>query len=80
MALSMESLNSVARSSELRGADDRPWPFVVVLAVIVAGLLSPMICFAGATAALAFGDREQGTLMVGAGLVHILMRMTLLNW
>jgi hypothetical protein len=77
MALSIPSMTS-ARAAELRGVDDRPWPLLVVLAVILAGFLSPFLCFGGTVAALAFGDREQGLLMAAAGLVHIFLRMTLL--
>lgn len=54
----------------------RPWPLVVILALALAGLISPLICFVGAVGAYALADRDQGTLLAAAGLVHILVALT----
>jgi len=55
-----------------------PWPVAVVVGLIVAGLISPLICFAGAVVAYALADRDQGTILTGAGLAHLLLGLTLL--
>lgn len=57
----------------------RPWPMPVVLGLALAGLISPLICFAGAAAAYALADRDQGNLLAGAGLVHLLISLTFLS-
>ena len=57
----------------------RPWHAPVVLVLALAGLISPLICFAGALAAYALADREQGTLLAGVGLVHLLIGRTFLS-
>ncbi len=57
----------------------RPWPLAVVLALVVAGVISPIICFVGAVGAYALADREQGTLLAAAGLVHLLVALTFLS-
>ncbi len=54
----------------------RPWPVPVVLLLALAGLISPFICFAGAAAAYALADRDQGNLLAGVGLVHLLIGLT----
>lgn len=55
-----------------------PWPGAIVVGLIVAGLISPLICFAGAVFAYALADRDQGTILTGAGLAHVLLGFTLL--
>ena len=54
------------------------WPLPTVLALAVAGLISPLIPFAGAVLAYAVADQEQGTFLLGAGLVHVVLVLTLL--
>ena len=54
------------------------WPMPAVLALAVAGLISPLIPFAGAVLAYATADPDQGTFLLGAGLVHVLLILTLL--
>ena len=49
-----------------------------VLALAVAGLISPVIPFAGAVLAYAMAEQDQGTFLLGAGLVHVLLVLTLL--
>lgn len=56
-----------------------PWPGVLVAGLIVAGLISPLICFAGAVFAYALADRDQGTILTGAGLAHLVLGFTLLG-
>jgi hypothetical protein len=55
------------------------WPMPAVLALAVAGLISPLIPFAGAVLAYATADPDQGTFLLGAGLVHVLLVLTLLS-
>ena len=55
-----------------------PWPLPVVLGLAVAGVISPLIPFAGAVLAYALADQDQGTFLLGVGLVHVLMALTLL--
>ena len=54
------------------------WPMPAVLALAVAGLISPVIPFAGAVLAYAMAEQDQGTFLLGAGLVHVLLVLTLL--
>ena len=54
------------------------WPMPAVLAQAVAGLISPVIPFAGAVLAYAMAEQDQGTFLLGAGLVHVLLVLTLL--
>jgi len=55
-----------------------PWPLPIVIALAVAGLLSPLIPLAAAVLAYALADQDQGTFLLGAGLVHVLLVLTLL--
>jgi hypothetical protein len=48
----------------------------VVVALALAGLISPLITFVGAAVAYALADKDQGTLLTGAGLVHVLVALT----
>lgn len=54
------------------------WPVLVVVAIVLAGFVSPLICFAGAGAAFGLADREQGIILAAAGLVHLWLGLTLL--
>lgn len=54
------------------------WPVPVLAAIVLAGFISPLICFAGAGATFALADREQGVVLAAAGLVHLWLRLTLL--
>jgi hypothetical protein len=56
-----------------------PWPRLVILGLAVSGLLSPLITFGGAAAAFAVADKDQGTLLTGAGLVHMVLGLTFLT-
>jgi hypothetical protein len=53
-----------------------PWPVSVVVGFALAGLVSPLITFAGAAAAYGLADKDQGTLLTGAGLFHVVMALT----
>ncbi len=53
-----------------------PWPVAVVVGLALAGLISPLITFAGALAAYALADQDQGTLLTGAGLFHVVIALT----
>ena len=53
-----------------------PWPVAVVVGLVLAGLISPLITFAGALAAYALADKDQGTLLTGAGLFHVIIALT----
>ena len=53
-----------------------PWPVPVIIGFALAGLISPLITFAGAVAAYALADQEQGTMLTGAGLVHMIVALT----
>jgi hypothetical protein len=55
-----------------------PWPVIVIVVLAVAGLISPLITFAGAALAYVLADRDQGTLLTGAGLFHVLLAVTLM--
>ena len=55
-----------------------PWPLPTVLTLAVAGLISPLIPLAGAALAYAVADQDQGTFLLGAALVHVLLVLTLL--
>jgi hypothetical protein len=50
----------------------------VVLALAAAGVISPLIPFGGAVLAYAFADQDQATLLMGAGVVHIILALTLM--
>ena len=54
------------------------WPWPAVLTLAVAGLISPVIPFAGALVAYAMADQDQGTFLLGAGFVHVVLVLTLL--
>ena len=53
-----------------------PWPLAVIVGLVLAGLISPFITFAGALAAYALADKDQGTLLTGAGLFHVVIALT----
>jgi hypothetical protein len=53
-----------------------PWPVAVVVGLALAGLISPLITFAGALVAYALADKDQGTLLMGAGLFHVVVALT----
>jgi len=53
-----------------------PWPVPVIVGFALVGLISPLLTFAGAVAAYALADQEQGTILTGAGLVHIIVALT----
>lgn len=53
-----------------------PWPVPVVITLALAGLLSPLIPLAGAAAAFGFADKDQGTILTGAGLMHMVLALT----
>lgn len=55
-----------------------PWPMPVVLGLMLAGLISPLVCFAGAAVVYAFADRDQGRALIGAGLAHTILGLTVL--
>ena len=52
------------------------WPVAVIVGLALAGLISPLITFAGAAAAYALADKDQGTLLTGAGLFHTIVALT----
>ncbi len=54
-----------------------PWPMAVIVCLALAGLISPLITFAGAAVAYALADKDQGTLLTGAGLCHVVIALTL---
>lgn len=56
-----------------------PWPWSVVLGLAIAGVISPLIALAAAVLAYAFADEDQATLLIGAGLVHVIMALTFLS-
>lgn len=53
-----------------------PWPVPVIVGFALAGLISPLLTFAGAIGAYALADQEQGTILTGAGLVHMIVALT----
>jgi hypothetical protein len=53
-----------------------PWPVAVIVGLALAGLVSPLITLAGAAAAYGLADKDQGTLLTGAGLFHIVVALT----
>jgi hypothetical protein len=53
-----------------------PWPVPVIVGLALAGLISPLITFAGAAAAYGLADQDQGTILTGAGLVHMILALT----
>lgn len=54
-----------------------PWPLPLVAGLAVAGLISPLICFAAAALVYTIADRDQGATLTGAGLAHLLLGLTL---
>ena len=50
--------------------------FAVIVGLALAGLISPLITFAGAAAAYGLADKDQGTLLTGAGLFHMIVALT----
>lgn len=55
---------------------EAPWPAGVVVGLAAAGLISPLIPLAGAVAAYALADKDQGTILTGAGLAHLVLALT----
>jgi hypothetical protein len=55
-----------------------PWPLPVVLALAAAGVISPLMPFGGAVLAYALADQDQATLLMGAGVVHVILALTLM--
>jgi hypothetical protein len=55
-----------------------PWPTPVVVGLGLAGVISPLLCFAGAVVVYAFADRDQGRVLAGVGLAHVLLGLTVL--
>ncbi len=53
-----------------------PWPVAVIVGLALAGLISPVITFVGAAAAFGLADKDQGTILTGAGLVHMIVALT----
>lgn len=58
-------------------APPRRWPWALIVALALAGLISPAICLIAATIAYALADPEQGTLLAALGLAHALLGLTL---
>jgi len=56
----------------------QPWPDLLIAALVLAGLVSPLITLFGAAGAFVFADQDQGIVLAGAGLMHVILRMTLL--
>jgi hypothetical protein len=56
----------------------QPWPGLLIAALVLAGLVSPLITLLGAAGALAVADQDQGIVLAGAGLMHVILGMTLL--
>jgi hypothetical protein len=56
----------------------QPWPDLLIAALVLAGLVSPLITLLGAAGAFAVADQDQGIVLAGAGLMHLVLRMTLL--
>ena len=48
----------------------------MIVGLVLAGLISPLITFAGAAVAFALADKDQGTLLAGAGLFHVIVALT----
>jgi hypothetical protein len=67
-----------APPQDLDADEPTPWPVIVIVVLVLAGLISPMITFAGAALAYVLADRDQGTLLTGAGLFHVLLALTLM--
>jgi hypothetical protein len=57
----------------------KPWPTSVVIGLGLAGVISPLLCFAGAAVVYAFADQDQGRVLAGAGLAHMLLWLTVLG-
>jgi protein-S-isoprenylcysteine O-methyltransferase Ste14 len=55
-----------------------PWPIAVVLALAVAGVISPLIPLGAAVVAYALADEDQAMLLIAAGIVHVIMALTFL--
>ena len=53
-----------------------PWPVAVIVGFALAGLITPYITFFGALGAYALAAQEQGTILTGAGLVHMIVALT----
>ena len=56
----------------------QPWPDLLIAALVLAGLVSPLITLFGAAGAFVFADQNQGIVLAGAGLMHVVLGMTLL--
>jgi hypothetical protein len=61
----------------LPSVEGKSWPLLVIIAIMLAGVLSPLFCIAGAVGALAFAERDQAALLMGASLMHVVIRLTL---
>lgn len=55
----------------------KAWPRFVILLLILAGLISPIVCFAAAAVVFALSDQDDGILLSGAGLTHLVLTWTL---
>jgi hypothetical protein len=77
MALFRKSRRAVAAAPPMDPAlGPAPWPVAVIVGFALAGLISPLITFSGAIGAYALADQEQGTILTGAGLVHMIVALT----
>ncbi|HSA79731.1 MAG TPA: hypothetical protein VLE23_02845 [Geminicoccaceae bacterium] len=48
----------------------------MIVGLALAGLISSLITFAGAAAAYGLADPDQGTLLTGAGVFHMIVALT----
>jgi hypothetical protein len=76
MSLTWKRASGAAPPLDPAAGHPPPWPVAVVVALALAGLISPLITFIGAVVAYALADKDQGTLLTGAGLVHVLVALT----
>jgi hypothetical protein len=76
MSLIGKRASGAAPPPEPAPGDPPAWPVAVVVGLALAGLISPLITFAGAAVAYALADKDQGTLLTGAGLVHVIVALT----
>ena len=52
------------------------WPVAVVIALALAGWITPFIPLVAAAGAYGFGDKEQGLILTGTGLMHLVLALT----
>ncbi len=52
------------------------WPTVVVAALALAGWITPLIPLLAAAGAYGFGDKDQGLVLTGTGLMHLVFALT----